>query len=35
MPSFSSPIDPQHGATVWIKVMQSPEYVDALNKIGR
>ena len=34
MPTLSRPLDPRHGATVWIKVMQSPEYVDALKKAG-
>jgi hypothetical protein len=34
MPSLSSPIDPQHDAMAWVKVMQSPEYVDALKKAG-
>jgi hypothetical protein len=35
MPSLSGRIDPQHGPTVFVKVMQSPEYVDALKKAGR
>jgi hypothetical protein len=34
MPTLSRPLDPRHGATVWTKVMQSPEYVDALKKAG-
>lgn len=34
MPSLSGRIDPRQGATVYLKVMQSPDYVAALKKAG-
>ena len=35
MPALTGRIDPQHGATVFVKVMQSPEYVEALKRAGQ
>ena len=32
--SSPAPLDPRHGAVVWVKVMQSPEYIAALKKAG-
>jgi len=35
MPALSGRIDPQHGATVFVTISQTPEYVDALKRAGR
>lgn len=35
MPALTGRIDPQHGATVFVKIMQSPNYVKALKKANR
>lgn len=35
MPAIVRPIDPRHGATLFVRVMQSEDYVAALKQSGR